>query len=86
VPDPVELVLQEDRVELLRDWLSGLQTREKEILTLRYGLHDGEVLTLEQIGQRYGVTRERIRQIEMAAIRKLRKLSVQRNVGFHSLY
>jgi RNA polymerase primary sigma factor len=86
VPDPVEVVLQEDRVELLRDWLSGLQAREKEILTLRYGLHDGEVLTLEQIGQRYGVTRERIRQIEMAAIRKLRKLSVQRNVGFHSLY
>lgn len=86
VLDPVEVVLQEDRAALLRDWLAGLQAREKEILILRYGLYDGEVLTLEQIGRRYGVTRERIRQIETAAIRKLRKLSVQRNVGFHSLY
>lgn len=86
VLDPAEVVLQEDRVALLRDWLAGLQVREKEILILRYGLYDGDVLTLEQIGKRYGVTRERIRQIETAAIRKLRKLSVQRNVGFHSLY
>ncbi|MBI5442469.1 MAG: sigma-70 family RNA polymerase sigma factor [Deltaproteobacteria bacterium] len=84
--DPAEVVLQEDRMQLLNDWLGRLQPREQDILMLRYGLYDGAPMTLEDIGKRYNVTRERIRQIEVAALNKLRRLTVQRNVRFHALY
>jgi RNA polymerase sigma factor (sigma-70 family) len=61
---------------LLRDTLmqalGGLHPRAAEILTLRYGLEDGEMRTLEEIGQLMGVTRERVRQIEAGALGKLR--------------
>ena len=56
----------------LGEVLKGLNAREQQILELRYGLRDGEPRTLEEIGQHYEVTRERIRQIEAKALRKLR--------------
>ena len=46
--------------------------REKKVLELRFGLEDGRSRTLEEVGQEFGVTRERIRQIEAKALRKLR--------------
>jgi RNA polymerase primary sigma factor len=52
--------------------LGGLNARERRILELRYGLTDGDAHTLEELGQEYNVTRERIRQIEAKALRKLR--------------
>ncbi|MBW4420460.1 MAG: RNA polymerase sigma factor RpoD [Myxacorys californica WJT36-NPBG1] len=68
----------EDQVSknLLREDLEGvlatLSPREKDVLRLRYGLDDGRMKTLEEIGQIFNVTRERIRQIEAKALRKLR--------------
>jgi RNA polymerase primary sigma factor len=63
-------------VQLLREQLEGmleeLTEREKEVLRLRFGLEDGHPYTLEEVGRRFGVTRERIRQIEAKALRKLR--------------
>jgi RNA polymerase primary sigma factor len=85
-PDPADRVLQEDRVRLLAEWLRRLNPREREILELRYGLGEEDPLTLEEIGKRYRVTRERIRQIETGALRKLRRLTAQQKVGFQSLY
>jgi RNA polymerase primary sigma factor len=55
--------------------LSVLEPKEARVLRLRYGLKDGECYTLEEVGCRFGVTRERIRQIERVAFRKLRCLS-----------
>ena len=52
--------------------LDDLLPREAEVLQLRYGLIDGKQHTLEEVGERFGVTRERIRQIETKAIRRLR--------------
>jgi RNA polymerase primary sigma factor len=86
VQDPAEVVLEEDRLALLRDWLGQLRDRDREILSLRYGLYGGDPLTLEEIGRLKGVTRERIRQLEMSALLKLRRLTASRNVRFHSLY
>ena len=56
----------------LGEVLNGLSERERRILELRYGLNDGYPRTLEEVGQQYEVTRERIRQIEAKALRKLR--------------
>ena len=56
----------------LRRIFNSLDPREVQILQLRYGLKDGRSLTLEQVGKKYGLTRERIRQIEAKALRKLR--------------
>jgi len=58
--------------EQLEEVLTTLTDREKKVLELRFGLEDGRSRTLEEVGQHFGVTRERIRQIEAKALRKLR--------------
>lgn len=58
--------------EQLEEVLETLTVREKKVLELRFGLEDGRSRTLEEVGQHFGVTRERIRQIEAKALRKLR--------------
>jgi RNA polymerase primary sigma factor len=54
------------------DVLSSLTPRERKVLELRFGLEDGRSRTLEEVGREFSVTRERIRQIEAKALRKLR--------------
>ena len=58
--------------EKLVDVLSSLTPRERKVLTLRFGLQDGYSRTLEEVGKQFNVTRERIRQIEAKALRKMR--------------
>ena len=76
----------EDKAEsfLLREeidaMLQGLSPREREVIILRFGLETGHPLTLEEVGRRFNVTRERIRQIETAALRKLRNPSKSRKI------
>ncbi len=59
--------------ERLDDILVDLDAREREILSMRFGLEDGVTHTLEEVGQKFGVTRERIRQIQAKALEKIRK-------------
>ena len=58
--------------EQLMEVLSTLTEREQKVLRLRFGLDDGRPRTLEEVGRQFNVTRERIRQIEAKALRKLR--------------
>ena len=69
---PVEETNRELLREQMHDILASLSERERDVLALRFGLEDGESRTLEEVGQQFGVTRERIRQIEAKALRKLR--------------
>ena len=69
---PEEYATNEILKEEIRSVLSTLQPREQQVLELRFGLIDGTCYTLEEVGKRFNVTRERIRQIEAKALRKLR--------------
>jgi len=69
---PEEYATNEILKEEISSVLDTLQVREKQVLELRFGLIDGTCYTLEEVGKRFNVTRERIRQIEAKALRKLR--------------
>jgi len=66
--------------EKMQDVLQNLTERERKVLVLRFGLEDGHQRTLEEVGQEFGVTRERIRQIEAEALQKLRHPSRSRKL------
>ena len=72
VPAPVEAAAYSMLKEQLMEVLDTLSEREKKVLMLRFGLEDGRPRTLEEVGKEFNVTRERIRQIEAKALRKLR--------------
>jgi RNA polymerase primary sigma factor len=71
-PEPVEMVTSRMLRDQLNHILSSLPPREVRILQMRYGLVDGETYTLEEVGKKLGVTRERVRQIEAQALSRLR--------------
>jgi len=72
VPGPVDVASRKMLREEMSGILNSLGKREREVLELRFGLTDGRSRTLEEVGQQFGVTRERIRQIEAKALRRLR--------------
>jgi RNA polymerase primary sigma factor len=74
VINPAELLENRDQFEFVNKWLDSLKENERDILMLRFGLNDCEPETLDTIGKRYGVTRERIRQIEAKSLDKLRRM------------
>jgi RNA polymerase primary sigma factor len=80
-PVPPEAAEQAILRETLEELLSTLSPREARILRLRFGFQDGHHYTLEEIGDRFGVTRERIRQIEQKALRRLRHPRRSRRLG-----
>ena len=71
-PGPADATSNALLAEALKEILDTLTEREADVLRMRFGMHDGRTHTLEEVGQIFGVTRERIRQIENKAIRKLR--------------
>ena len=72
IPGPVDATSNQLLKEQLHVILNSLSERERAVLEMRFGLKDGESHTLEEVGQAFGVTRERVRQIESKALRKLR--------------
>ena len=80
VPVPADAATFTLLKEQLEEVLGTLTEREQKVLTLRFGLEDGRARTLEEVGKEFNVTRERIRQIEAKALRKLRHPSRSRKL------
>jgi RNA polymerase primary sigma factor len=80
MPQPLELASQQLLRGQIGDALDKLTERERRIVVLRFGLEDGRFRTLEEVGREFGITRERIRQIEAKALRKLRHPSYSRTL------
>jgi RNA polymerase primary sigma factor len=72
-PSPLEVAVQSNLCEQTRKVLATLTPREEQILLMRFGIGQKTEYTLEEVGQQFAVTRERIRQIEAKALRKLRQ-------------
>jgi RNA polymerase primary sigma factor len=82
-PDPADETSRKMLREQMKDILDSLSPRERHVLKLRFGLDDGQSRTLEEVGQKFGVTRERVRQIEAKALRKLRHPTRSRRLKDH---
>ncbi|HCY19834.1 MAG TPA: RNA polymerase subunit sigma [Deltaproteobacteria bacterium] len=77
---PLEMLEEEDRIHQISGLLGMLDKKEQAILKMRFGLNTGEPHSLESIGRKFGVTRERIRQIEAKAMKKIRKLLIKQKL------
>ncbi|GAV20918.1 RNA polymerase nonessential primary-like sigma factor [Mariprofundus micogutta] len=83
---PSERMEHKRRDEMLNKWMAKLTAKEREVVRLRYGLGlDDDPWTLESIGEHMGVTRERIRQIQVAALQKLRRMVEHEDVSFEEI-
>ena len=74
---PFDRLIRENDSKLVREVLATLTPRENKILAMRFGLDDGRPKTLEEIGEKLGRTRERIRQIQEEALKKMREKIVE---------
>jgi len=82
VVNPLELTEWLNKYRIIAELLATLNDNEKEIIALRFGLDDRDPKTLDTIGRQFGVTRERIRQIEAKSLNKLRALLAERDSSF----
>ncbi len=85
MPAPSSAIDEQRRREYLNEWISELPTTERSILEMRYGLNSHNARTLDSIGIQFGITRERVRQIENQAIRKLRNFMQVRNIALSDM-
>jgi len=74
---PIRKWEEEDTLQEMKKWISSLSENEQKVIELRYGLDGEEPRTLERIGRYLGLTRERVRQIENAALRKMKQMASQ---------
>ncbi len=85
-PDP-SLILQDDDVQRHIDtWLGQLNDKQRAVVERRFGLYGREISTLEQVGEEIGVTRERVRQIQIEALRRLRQILEREGFSIDALF
>ena len=82
---PLEMMEEEARLQQIKVLLGTLDKKEQAVIAMRFGLNQDESDTLETIGERFGVTRERIRQIEAKAMAKIRKILKKQNIIFRDI-
>ena len=78
---PPDMIMEQtEMMELVRTWIGELSTKQRGVIERRYGLNDAETMTLDQIAQNMGVTRERIRQIQNEALGQLRNRLAEQGI------
>ncbi|MHB1528848.1 MAG: RNA polymerase sigma factor RpoS [Acidiferrobacteraceae bacterium] len=85
-PDPEKILHDEDLHIQIKAWLNELNDKQREVVERRFGLNGREIATLEQVGADIGVTRERVRQIQVEALRRLRGMLEKRGYSIDSLF
>ena len=86
VSDPVELLQDSDLSASLNDWLDELSEKQREVVARRFGLRGHETSTLEEVGREIGLTRERVRQIQVEALRRLRDILEKQGLDAAALF
>jgi RNA polymerase nonessential primary-like sigma factor len=85
LPGPADLIEMEDMRAVLDHWLQALSDKQRRVIELRFGLDGSERATLEEVGAELGVTRERVRQIQVEAMRRLRQLLAKAGITRETL-
>ncbi len=83
--EPAAVLEDEDVTHSVENWLGQLDIKQKEVIVRRFGLHGHERCTLEQVGEELGLTRERVRQIQMDALKRLRRILENKGLSSESL-
>lgn len=84
--DPAELLQDENLRQSIDDWLSELSEKQREVVVRRFGLRGHEISTLEEVGSAIGLTRERVRQIQVEALKRLREILERQGLSEDSLF
>ena len=84
--DPAKILQDDDMQNHLEEWLSQLNEKQREVVTRRFGLDGQGISTLEEVGKSIGVTRERVRQIQMEALRRLRQILEKEGFSVETLF
>jgi len=85
-PDPERILQDEDLHSLVQAWLNELNDKQREVVERRFGLNNREISTLEEVGADIGVTRERVRQIQVEALKRLRVMLEKNGYSIDSLF
>ena len=83
--EPAAVLEDEDISHSVDNWLNQLDIKQKDVIVRRFGLHGYERATLEQVGEELGLTRERVRQIQMDALKRLRRILENKGLSGESL-
>ena len=86
MPDPEKVLQREDLQLLIEQWLNELNDKQREVVERRFGLNHREISTLEEVGADIGVTRERVRQIQVEALKRLRVILEKAGYSVDSLF
>lgn len=84
--DPCELLQDDDLSQSIDQWLSDLTEKQREVVIRRFGLRGHESCTLEEVGREIGLTRERVRQIQVEALKRLREIMEKNGLSSESLF
>lgn len=84
--DPCDLLLDDDLSASIDQWLSDLTEKQREVVIRRFGLRGHESCTLEEVGQEIGLTRERVRQIQVEALKRLREIFERNGLSSEALF
>ncbi|MGA9033083.1 MAG: RNA polymerase sigma factor RpoS [Sulfuricaulis sp.] len=85
-PDPEKVLQSDDLQQLIQQWLDELNDKQREVVERRFGLNHREISTLEEVGADIGVTRERVRQIQVEALKRLRVILEKAGYSVDSLF